>query len=371
MSPLLAVAPDELLQSLAHGISWWLSAIAKTFEGHEAQFIALANRILAFDLSDGVDSEDPVLRALNHPVGHVTQALLSWWYRKSLEDGQGLPEELRNTFSKLCDTGVEKFRNGRVLLAAHVIALFRVDQGWTQQYLLPLFGWHRSEIEARAAWEGFLWSPRLYRPLMEVLKPSFLNTARHYAALGKHDRQYASLLTFAALDPGDVFAVADLASATRALPLDGLQVCAETLVRALEGAGEQRRDYWANRIVPYLHAIWPKSRESISPSIAENLGRLCVAAANAFPEAWALLRAWLQPLTQPEYLVHKLNESGLCSEFPEQALDFLAVTVNEQAQWPPSKLGACLRAISVAMPVLESDPRYERLIAYARQRGLA
>lgn len=364
MAPILANAPDEVLQTLANGVSWWLQAIAKTFEGHEALFFVLARRILAQDHQDGVDTDDPVGRAINHPVGNVTEALLRWWYRRSLEDGQGLPEEIKPTFTELCNTQIDKYRHGRVLLAAHVIALFRVDGDWATQYLLPLFDWQRSESEARAAWEGFLWSPRLYRPLMEMLKPTFLETARHYAALGKHDGQYASLLTFAALDPGDTFTANELAAATRALPPDGLHESAQALVRALEGAGDQRADYWSNRVTPYLHAIWPKTRDNISPAIAESLGRLCVAAQDAFPEALTLLRAWLQPAAHPDYLVHRLHEAGLCSKFPEKALEFLSLVIGDQTQWPPSDLGACLGAMRIAAPELEADSRFESLMAY-------
>lgn len=369
MAPVLADAPKDLLQKLAHGVSWWLQAIAKTFEGHQVQFFGLAHRILALDHQDGVDTDEPVMRAINHPVGHVTEALLRWWYRRTLEDGQRLPAEIRHTFIELCDTRIDKFRHGRVLLAAHVIALFRVDREWTTHHLLPLFDWHRSEAEARSAWEGFLWSPRLYRPLMEVLKPAFLDTARHYAALGKHDGQYASLLTFAALDPGDTFTTAELAAATRALPPDGLHEAAQALVRAMEGAGDQRADYWTNRVTPYLHTIWPKTRDNISPAIAESLGHLCVAAQDAFPEALAPLRAWLQPAAHPNYLVHRLNEAGLSGRFPEQALDLLSLVIGDQTLWPPGDLGACLEAIREAVPALQADPRYERLIAYLRQHG--
>lgn len=369
MAPILATAPDEVLQTLDHGVSPWLQSIAKTFEGHETLFFVLARRMLAQDHQDGVDTDDPVGRAINHPVGHVTEALLRWWYRRSLEDGQGLPDDIKPIFTEFCDPRIDKFRHGRVLLAAHVIALFRVDGDWATQHLLPLFVWQRSEAEARAAWEGFLWSPRLYRPLMEMLKPAFLDTARHYAALGKHDGQYASLLTFAALDPGETFTTAELAAATRALPPDGLHDAAQALVRALEGAGEQRADYWTNRVAPYLHAIWPKTRDNVSPAIAESLGRLCVAAQDAFPEALTLLRAWLQPPAHPDYLVHRLHEAGLCGKFPEQALDFLSLVIGDQTQWPPSDLGACLDAMRIAAPELEADPLFERLMAYLRQHG--
>jgi len=199
-----------------------------------------------------------------------------------------------------------------------------------------------------------------------LLKPAFLDTARHYAALGEHDGQYASLLTFAALDPGGTFTTAEPEAATRTLPPDGLHDAAQALVRALEGAGDQRADYWTNRVKPYLHAIWPKTRDKMSPAIAESLGILCVAAQDVFPEVLALLRAWLQPPAHPDYLVHLLHESALCGRFPEQALDFLSLVIGDQVQWPPSDLGARLDAIRTAAPELEADQRVEQLMAYLR-----
>lgn len=120
---------------------------------------------------------------------------------------------------------------------------------------------------------------------------------------------------------------------------------------------------------PYLHAIWPKTRDNISPAIAKSLGRLCVAAQDAFPQALALLRAWLQPPAHPDYLIHRLHEAGLCGKFPEQALDFLSLVIGDQTQWPPSDLGACLDAIRSATPELETDQRFEQLMAYLRQHG--
>lgn len=369
ISPVLAGAPDEVLQALAHSVSWWLKSIAKSFEYSKEHFFVLAERILSIDHEDSIDTDEFVTRAINHPVGHVTEALLRWWYRQSLEDEQGLPDGLRDIFTQLCDTSNDKFRHGRVLLSAHVIALFRVDQAWSMQYLLPLFDWQRSNVEARAAWEGFLWSPRLYRPLIEQLKPVFLDTARHYVALGEHGRQYASLLTFAALDPGDIFTTKELARSTHALPKDGLREAAQALVRALEGAGDQRADYWRNRVAPYLRTIWPKTQDNITPAIADSLGRLCIEALDAFPDALELLRAWLQPPAHPDYLVRKLHKSGLCRKFPQVALEFLFLVIEQQIHWIPHHLGDCLNEINTAEPGLVSDQRFKSLILIARRGG--
>jgi hypothetical protein len=103
-------------------------------------------------------------RRLRHPIGHVTEALLRWWYRQQPEDGQGLPTEIRSTFTGLCNIQLDKFRHGRVLLAAHVIALFRVDRDWATQHLLPLFDWQRSEDEARVTWRAFCGHPACIAP---------------------------------------------------------------------------------------------------------------------------------------------------------------------------------------------------------------
>lgn len=370
MAPVVIGAPDNLVQALPHGIGWWLQAVAKTFHAHEDHFLTLAQRILRLDFEDDSDADDPVFRAINHPVGHVTQALLDWWYRQQPDDGQGLPESIKPIFTALCDTQIAKFRHGRVLLAAHALSLFRVDRVWSDQYLLPLLDWSRSETEAQAAWEGFLWSPRLYRPLMEAIKPMFLATVNHYAQLGKHNEQFAAFLTFSALDPGDTFTTAQLATAIRALPPEGLRESAQALVRTLEGAGDQREDYWRNRVLPFWEKIWPKSNDQASSANAESLARLCVAAGGEFPSAMETVGNWLRVVQYPDYVIHRLQESGLSASFPEAALQLLFAILGDQPSYLSRELRQCLDAISQAAPNLRQDHRYMKVDELARRFGI-
>lgn len=370
MAPVVVGAPDDLVQALSHGIGWWLQAVAKTFTGHEDHFLTLAQRILQLDFENDGDSDDLVGRAINHPIGHVTQALLDWWYRQEPDDGQGLPESIKPIFTALCDTQVAKFRHGRVLLAAHTVSLFRVDKAWSEQHLLPLLDWNCSETEAQAAWEGFLWSPRLYRPLMEAIKSAFLDTVNYFAKLGKHKEQFAAFLTFAALDPGDTFTIAQLAAAIRALPADGLLESAQALVRALEGAGNQREDYWENRVLPFWEKVWPKSNDQASNANAESLARLCVAAGGEFPSAMATVGNWLRVVQHPDYVIHRLQESGLSARFPEDALRLLFVILGDQPSWLSPELRQCLDAIGQAAPNLRQDHRFMRVDELARRFGV-
>ncbi|MXY40616.1 MAG: hypothetical protein F4Y62_12560 [Rhodospirillaceae bacterium] len=369
LAPILVSMPTETLQEISQGVSWWLGQLAGIFEGQEAIFLALCDRLLGLDYEDEEDDDDLVGRAINRPVGQVTEALLHWWNRNDLKDQQGLADEPKRQFTQLCDPEIRKFRYGRVLLAAHVISLFRTDREWTEQFILPLFDWKNSEVEARAAWEGFLWSPRLYPPLMEVLRPAFLDTARHYLQLGRHRRQYASLLTFAGLEPGDIFQSRELALAMQALPQEALDHAADTLFRAVDSAGDQRADYWRNRAAPFLRSIWPKTPEAISMEIAESFAKACIAAGDAFSEALAQTRSWLQPLQFPDRIAHSIHEAQLDTRLPETTLELLDRVVGEVVRGYVYDLSECLNAVRSAQPGLERDQRFERLQEVLRING--
>lgn len=374
-APLVQTMPDAVVQELAHGVTWWMEAASKSIARHEDIMLSLCRRVLALPLdagtgitSNGEPIDQPVTEAINHPVGHVTQVLINRWLKGGPNDNDLLPADIEPSFTQICDARVDRFRHGRVLLGSRLIALFRVDRPWTVQHLLPLFSWNEP-AEAKAVWEGFLWSPRLYQPLLEAFKPQFLETANHYPDLGEHSRQFAAILTYAALGPSNGYSVEDFRSAIGRLPQEGLEESAQALSQALESAADQREDYWKNRAQPFWQQVWPKSRHLATPRIAESLTRLAIAARGEFPAALAAVQDWLQPIEHPDYVVHLLHESGLCRRFPAEALRLLDAMIADQ-QWAPRKLSQCLNEIAQVEPQLAQDVRYLRLREYSRKRAI-
>ncbi len=375
-APLVQSMPEAVFAENINAVSWWMEAAAKSIDRHEPILLDLCRRVLALhmalDTGIGENDEplrDPVTDAINHPVGHATQALLDLWFKRQPGDNSLLPPDIEPLFTRLTDVAFERFRHGRVILASRLIALFRVDRSWAEQRLLPLFDWATNPVEAKAAWEGFLWSPRLYRPLLVALKAQFLSTARHYLELGDHARQFATFLTYAALDPGEGYTPADFQEAIQALPQEGLQEVAQALSQALEGSGAQREEYWRHRILPFWQRVWPKSRELASPGIADALARVAIAAGQEFPSAVSAVLAWMRPIEHPHYVVRRLRESGLCADFPEDALRLLDAIVAAQP-WAQKEFRQCLEEIAGALPDVVQDVRYQRLNEYLRRQGL-
>ena len=375
-APLVQTMPDTVIQEIAHGVTGWIDTVSKSINQNEEVLLNLCRRVLELPFEAGTGMtrngepiDQPVTEAINHPVGHVTQALINLWFKRNPNDNDQLPADIEPFFTQLCDVKVDRFRHGRVLLSSRLIAIFRVDRPWAEQYLLPLFSWD-SPGEAKAVWEGFLWSPRLYQPLMIAFKPQFLESANHYADLGGHRQQFASFLTYAALGPTEGYTVDEFRSAIGALPQEGLEKSAQALYQALEGAADQREHYWNNRVQPLWQCVWPKSRDLATPRLAESMTRLIIAARSEFPAALAAMQDWLQSIEHPDYVVHLLHESGLCPRFPADALHLLNAVIADQ-QWAPRELEKCLDEIVKTNPQLAQDARYQRLREYSRRRGVS
>ncbi|MFU1851443.1 anti-phage defense-associated sirtuin Dsr1 [Citrobacter portucalensis] len=373
-APLVQTMPDAVLQEIDHAVTWWIEMASK-ISYHQDILLNLCRRVLALEtgseshiIQNGIETYDPVGSAINHPIGHVTQALITLWFKQNPNDNDLLPAELKPIFTSLCDVQIDRFRHARVLLGSRLITFFRVDRPWTEEHLLPLFGWG-NPVEAKAVWEGFLWSPRLYQPLLTAFKSQFLESANHYADLGEHRQQFATFLTYAALGPTEGYTVEEFRAAIGALPQEGLEESAQALSQALEGTADQSEDYWKNRAQPFWQQIWPKSRGLATPRISESLTRMVIAARGEFPVALAAVLDWVQPIEHPHYVVHLLRESGMCSRYPADSLGLLNAVIVDQ-QWGPMELGQCLDQIVQADTQLGQDARYQRLSEYARRRGV-
>ena len=374
LAEFFADVSERFLKTIAPELSFWLLVQAKTLTGQEQVFFVLIRRIMNLE-PDCLESsqEDLVTPALNHPIGRVAEALMQWRIRCSPQGDEGLSGEIRKSLVNLCNPDSFKFHYGRARLARHLIALYQMDECWTTEHLLPFFDWQHSD--ASAMWQNFLFSPRLYWPLMNALKRQFLDTAEHYSKLGRYRQQYVTLLTFAALDRHGTFNQMEIVNATRALPQEGLSYLAVRLVIALDGAGQRRDEFWRNRIFPFLKSSWPKATDRLSSSISESFAELSIAAGDAFPEALTWLSPWLtRPLSRKERLgkalriIPRLDESQLCNRFPNDSLhllDTLELDVGDES-FLSERLPCCLKAIRISDSTLIEDSRFQKLEALCR-----
>lgn len=367
LAPILNNAPDEKIKLYSRELSQWLLSIAKVFENKEDIFLKLCHKILAQNYSDEKISDDPVTQAINHSVGIVTDALIQLWYRK-LEIDQSLPEELKGIFTNLCDTQINKFKFGRIILTLHITTFYRVDLNWTKKYLLPLFDWSSSP-EALIIWKSFIFSPRLYMPFLADIKEPLLEGAKHYQEFGMHAGQFAAFLTHISLNHGDFFTTEELANSTKCLTKEGLESTVQTLTRAFKSTEDKRKEYWNNRLIPYLRNIWPKDSSLITNAISESFAILCLTDDELFPEVFQELKIYINKLENPHILYSIMNEKKICKKHQEEALSFLDWILRDDIDFLLNDFQECLIDIK-SNEKLKADPRFVRLEELAQRKSI-
>ncbi|MBB4276401.1 anti-phage defense-associated sirtuin Dsr1 [Rhizobium mongolense] len=367
----IAAVPREDLKLLSRQIAWWLAELAKKPFEHETEFFGLIAQILAVHHNEQPIADDEHFHAINHPVGLAAQAIVTTWFHRGLEDGQGINEPFASPMEKTCDPDAPGLNPGRLILARNVITLFRVDGEWTTRNLLPYFDWHAKPGAACSIWEAFLQSPRLYWPLLDALKSSFLATAEHFERLGdSYQSQYSGLITYAALRPGGTFVREDFQRIFNALPAKAFADVADAILQGLNGAGEKKAEYYANRVSPFLEYYWRKVADVSTNATSKKLVEICVAAGDAFPQAVAALIAFIQRVADPTYVIMGLSKTDLTARFPEASLSILDAIVADNAQWLRPEFKNCLSKIRNADPNLERDGRFKRLVTVLRKAGI-
>lgn len=157
---------------------------------------------------DDAFDDDWLTRAINRPAG----VLIEYWLAAlsvSLQGKEGaewaLPSYYRDRFTTAIQDQGSKGAHARSLLASQASFLFRLDETWAGQHVVPLFQHPDPRVFAQA-WHGFLAWGRLYPPLAAALLPAFMVAiARARTDLPKQRSRliefYAALCAFHVDDP--------------------------------------------------------------------------------------------------------------------------------------------------------------------------
>ena len=187
-----------------------------------------------------VPEPDWVMRAINHPAGRLTLFWLSWLARLWKErdsDWKAIPAWLREIFESVVADDSYAGELGRVLLASQLNLLFRVDEAWTKEQILPLFDWTLDGKRALHAFHGFLTWGHQTEELLPYLVPMYQKSFSHITELGKVRDRFVEYM-------------AGLAVTSSVNPLEN-----GWLDRFMLASQEQDRQAWASRVEFFLRGL--------------------------------------------------------------------------------------------------------------------
>ena len=169
------------------------------------RILDLWDRAFWLSLENGKDIEggDLLNAAINQPAGKLAEGLLDLTARV-LKDGGELPPSVMERIEHVLSTADNPAYQGvgaaaRVPVYARLSMFAAEDAQWTEKHLVPRLDWAQPE-EARLAWEGFMWSPRIGPELWERVEPHAREACRHYGDIGRGRSSLPGLLVSKYID---------------------------------------------------------------------------------------------------------------------------------------------------------------------------
>ena len=357
---LKSVSRPELQSRYVREIADLLYSLVRDNDSASALMVLEEAGTIAFNLWRTLSSEDEggvetdwLTKAINHPAGILVEfwiKALSHTLSSKAPSERRLADDYRELFTSAIQDKTVAGGMGRAVLVGQVAFLFRLDESWTREYIIPLFT-STDSVKCKQAWDGFLIWGQLYDVLADALKPAFLSAAtRLNTDIIKNRRRFIELFTALA-----VFTVNDPTSdLLPALLQHGSVEDRNTFAYHLgvflgNMSPAMRQSLWER----WVYRYWKNRLTSTSVPLAEaemktmldwlpRLGEL-------FPAGVSLAISGSLGHLDHCSLIHEMRESDLVIQFPDdtaELLIYLAPLLRRYHQ-------ADVLAIVDSLPVLE------------------
>ena len=371
---IINIISDEFCAKIAHGIALYCKDAQKDHVIDEKLLLLIADKLFSISYEDTIpkvmntyDRYDPVNTSLNHPIGIITLTLLNNCFSDKIKPNEGINNEYRIRFEKLCDCNVLKYRYGRLALTTRSIELYHADPNWAKQYIIPLFDWEHGEFEAMSAWHGFLLNHAIYHPFLRSVKKSCFDLLSYMHNVPKIQKLYISLLFECWFYRVDGYTIKEIKSLIAKLDKKCLLSVAETLAEHQRKTSIKSKDNrfssencWEKDIKPIIK-IWPHDKKLITDEIRVEFALLIFYSAKSMKEAQRMLEWAVDFLEKANQFIFQIKDSLILSLYPDESLSLIHAFIKNPNWMLRNSLKEILQKIGDANPLLKKKTMYLEL----------
>ena len=314
-----------------------------------------------------VSSEVSIMKAINSPIGKLTETLWSLTPRRAQQRGRLAPE-FETRFARLTSVPGDGAGHAVSTLTKRLGWNVHCYEDWTEDFILPMF-----QIEskhAEAAWHGLVYNHNpLPRPVWDTLRSAFKITLQGLTDW-PFDKEARRTLVEAlvwlsdpTLDDGAIFSFAEVRSVLKSLEPE----TRGHALWALSNAVERRRN-WTSFGKPFVEQAWPREKRYRSQEVTRGFLRLVEAAGDNFPDAVQSVKRLLLPVPYADTFTYNLSNKStkddvVALRHPLEALQLLdAITGDDRASLPFG-LREALEVLGRDNPVIREMAEFRRLKA--------
>jgi hypothetical protein len=371
----LSRIPDEFLNELLRPATDWVLRIHKSLlPSHRDVLDRLWKRIVALLKQDqrtgvssmvrGTQKPDWATEALNSPVGHLAQVMMSDPAISNIKAADHFPDWWKARANELLSLSGDRRRHALAIFCHNLVWLFAFDPQWVIKAFLPVID--QQDDDSDAFWAGFFWGAKVPQEQLYIkMKPALMRLAhKNSDTRRKHAEILAGIILAgwgSKIGNGETRAVTN--SEMTALIIDADDDFRTQLVWHLENWSKTPDTHWADDAITLLNDVWPRQIAAKTPRVSAKLTELAFAHGEQFPLYVNCILPLVVPIDQ-DYInlpIIERNKNNLVDRFPESALAILHAVLTDDARKWPYGMSEILDRIGLAEPRLLTDGRLIQL----------
>lgn len=305
--------------------------------------------------------------AINSPIGHLTDGLLSALNSLSLDQGSGIPETFLSRLDLLTHFPGEGGDHAVAILCRQLSWLHYLDPDWVECTILPWFDFGNDKAEP--AWNGYLAAAQFPpRELGKKVTPRLVSLFPRIYDWDWHQRLAAiatqMVVQLAIFRRGEPDGLTDSQARHCVRRMD--EHCRREAISQLGSIGNRADGGWESHVIPFVEHVWPRELPLRTSGLVEAWVSMLDDSGTDFPAALAAVRRYLVPVDGGRLWFHRFlrtgDEASLIDKFPSNVLELLDAVIPNSPAALPYELSEMLNQISEAEPSLITDRRYVRLV---------
>jgi hypothetical protein len=365
IAQLIVKFPKFLFEQEAWVISQWLNRTSELIaaDSTDEEYFWKICELLIFNTKQTSIGEDVIHEAINHPIGILTEALLTRFSVRNITNANA-NDNLFSLLERLVCSNDEVFLLSKVVLMSRIHYFYYVYPEWTRANLMPLLNWESLDTSA-ILWKGFLWNPSISPDFAWELK-EFLKTTLlyHSAKLGKFKKQLVQVFAVFCLESQEIYTNKEQKEILHSIDLDSLIDISEFIYRCMGDDGDNNDQYWKNRIKPFFQRAWAKDAESLHPDISKNFALMCISLSQEFEDAVNIMKKTiLTPFKDIHFFLNQLKQSSHIKNHPLTTFELIAKIFNgnDVETWTIDDLKEILDALVIEEPSLKDNFKYKNI----------
>jgi hypothetical protein len=313
----------------------------------------------------GSQPPDWATEALNSPVGHLAQVLMSDPAINKLKTGDRFPDWWKMYSDDLLSLSGDGHRHALAIFCHSLVWLFAIDPEWVTNAFLPTI--ERQDSDSEAFWAGFFWGAKIpQEQLFAQMKPALLSLAHRNSDTRRRHAEILAGIILAGwgsrLQNGETRAVSN--GEMTAVLVDADDDFRTQLIWHLENWTNDPQSHWGDEAVTLLTQVWPKQIAAKTPRVSAKLTELAFSqGVDRFPQYVDYVLPLVVPIDQ-DYInlpIHRQAKYDLVEKFPERTLALLDAVLTDNARQWPYGISEFLDRIGKADSRLLTDSRLIRL----------